>query len=89
MFVAVIFISTLLMIVYFWRVVELMYIRVEGEGETIFSDSGGIAELPAGMLLPGLFLGILSFVIGILWMTGMLHPLLDAINMGFGLGVSP
>ena len=86
-FVAVIFISTLLMIVYFWRVVEIMYIRAEGE--TAFPGNDGPAEIPGSMLLPSLFLGILSFAVGILWMTGILHPVLDAINIGFGVGVTP
>ena len=86
-FVAVIFASTLLMIVYFWRVIEIMYIRTEKE--TTLNGGPGINEIPASMLMPGLFLGILSFVIGIVWISGTLHPLLYAINAGFGLGGAP
>lgn len=87
-FVAIIFTSTLLMIVYFLRVIEIMYIRTEEE-TTILAGNHGINELPASMLIPGLLLGILSFVFGIIWISGTLHPLLGAINAGFGLGWQP
>ena len=87
LFVAVIFISTLLMIVYFWRVIEIVYIR--SVKEVVLPGGPGINELPASMLVPALLLGVLSFVFGIVWMSGTLHPLLDAINAGFGLGGTP
>ena len=87
-FVAIIFASTLLMIVYFWRVIEIMYIRSENE-TTLLPGNPGINEIPASMLIPGLLLGILSFVFGIVWISGTLHPLLGAINTEFGLGWWP
>ena len=62
LFVAVIFVSTLLMIVYFLRVVEIMYIRVE-EKKTA-DNLPRVSEAPLSMLLPCLFLGILSFSCG-------------------------
>ena len=84
-FVAVIFFSTLLMIVYFWRVIEIMYIRVEeGESSDIRAD-----EVPASMLVPGLVLAVLCFLIGILWISGFFSPILNAVNSGFGLGMVP
>jgi multicomponent Na+:H+ antiporter subunit D len=86
-FVAVIFFSTLLMIVYFWRVIETMYIRVEegkGSGSEITVD-----EMPMSMLTPTLILAVLCFVIGIVWLSGALSPILEAVNSGFGLGVLP
>jgi len=86
-FVAVIFVSTLLMIVYFWRVIEIMYIRAETA--EIFKGNPGVREIPASMLMPGLLLGILSFVIGVVWISGGMQPLLDAINAGFRLGGAP
>ncbi len=86
-FVAVIFASTLLMIIYFWRVIEIMYIRVETQ--TSSPGNPGVNELPTSMLVPGLVLAILSFVLGIVWISGALHPMLDAINTGFGLGGAP
>jgi multicomponent Na+:H+ antiporter subunit D len=84
-FVIVIFISTLLMIVYFWRVVEIMYIRHE-KASTNEPAVAGIAELPASMLYPSLLLGVMSFILGLLWISGILNPVLEAINHGFGLG---
>jgi formate hydrogenlyase subunit 3/multisubunit Na+/H+ antiporter MnhD subunit len=88
-FVAVIFFSTLLMITYFWRVIEIMYIKVE-EGEGSEKESAiSIDETSMGMLIPGLILAFLCFGIGILWLTDIPSPILNAINSGFGLGVIP
>jgi len=82
-FVAVILFSTLLMIVYFWRVIEIMYIRAgEGEGSEIRVD-----EIPRSMLIPVLILAFFCFVIGIAWISGILSPILEAVNSEFGLGV--
>jgi multicomponent Na+:H+ antiporter subunit D len=84
-FVAVILFSTLLMIVYFWRVIEIMYIRA-GEGE---ESEIKVEEIPGSMLIPGLILAVLCFLIGIAWISGVLSPILEAVNSGFGLGVVP
>ncbi|RZN37375.1 MAG: monovalent cation/H+ antiporter subunit D family protein [Methanophagales archaeon ANME-1-THS] len=84
-FIAVIFFSTLLMVFYFWRVIEYMYIRVGEEGERAVER----AEIPLGMLIPVLLLALLSFIMGIIWFTGILSPLMDVINAQFGLGVVP
>ena len=86
-FVAVIFFSTLLMIVYFWRVIEIMYIKPARGGDVLIAPQ--IAEVPLSMLLPGLFLGCLTFIIGLVWISGFFTPLLDAINSSFGLGGTP
>jgi len=92
-FVAVIFFSTLLMIVYFWRVIETMYIKVEeGKGSGSESGSGSeirVDEMPMSMLTPALVLAVLCFVIGIVWLSGIPSPILEAVNSGFGLGVLP
>ena len=87
LFVAVIFFSTLLMIIYFWRVVEIMYIRAApSSGET---SAVPVDEAPLSMLIPTLTLGVLTFVIGIGWISGLFTPLVGAINSSFGLGVLP
>jgi multicomponent Na+:H+ antiporter subunit D len=87
LFVAVIFFSTLLMIIYFWRVVEIMYIRASPpRGETLPLP---VDEAPLSMLIPTLTLGVLTFVIGIGWISGLFTPLVVAINSSFGLGVLP
>jgi multicomponent Na+:H+ antiporter subunit D len=84
LFVAVIFISTLLMVVYFWRVIEIMYIRTDNA--TIANPSLRIEETPFSILGPGLVLSVLTFVMGLIWLTGTLTPLLRTINTSFGLG---
>lgn len=82
-FIAVIFFSTLLMIVYFWHVIEIMYIRVEEKGEKEIK----VADAPMSMVIPGLVLAVLCFIVGIIWLIGTPMPLMDAINSGLGLGV--
>jgi len=84
LFVAVIFFSTLLMIVYFWRVIEIMYIMVGEEGSKAKVD-----EAPMSMLIPGLIFALLSFGIGIAWISGIFSPVLEAVNSSFGLGKAP
>jgi multicomponent Na+:H+ antiporter subunit D len=82
-YVAVIFISTLLMIYYFWRVIEIMYLLpVEARsGNEIKVD-----EAPMSMLMPGIVLAVLCFAVGIAWMAGVFSPIMDAVNTTFGLG---
>lgn len=86
-FVAVIFFSTLLMIVYFWRLIETMYIRpVASKHE---ASEANTCEAPLSMLIPSLFLGFLTFFLGIVWMSGIFTPILHAINSNLGLGRLP
>ncbi len=84
-FVAVIFFSTLLMVFYFWRVIEYMYIRV-GDEE---GKEKEIEEIPRSMLIPVLVLAFLCFIMGIIWLTEIPLPILDAVNSMYGLGVVP
>jgi multicomponent Na+:H+ antiporter subunit D len=83
-FVAFIFFSTLLMIVYFWRLIETMYVRVTPHNSG--ASDLRTQEAPASMLAPGLILGILTFAVGVIWISGILTPILDAVNASFGLG---
>jgi multicomponent Na+:H+ antiporter subunit D len=83
LFVVVIVISTLLMIAYFWRVIEIMYIRPGNASE---NRSLRIDEIPLSMLVPSLVLGVLTFLVGLIWIMGTLMPLLQTINAGFGMG---
>ena len=82
-YVVVIFISTLLMIYYFWRVIEIMYLLpVEARsGNEIKKD-----EAPMSMLMPSLVLAFLCFAVGIAWIAGVFSPIMDAVNTTFGLG---
>ncbi len=92
LFVAIIFISTLLMLVYFWRLIETMYIRPTGlagpagPAEPGKSMEGGTREVPLTMLLPGLAMAFLTFILGLLWISGVLFPLVNQINLDLGLG---
>jgi len=83
-FIVFIFVSTLLMIVYFWRLIEIIYVRATpGRSQSELR----IEEAPLSMLIPNLIFGALTFAVGIVWMTGLITPLLDAVNASFGLGV--
>jgi len=85
-FVAIIFISTLLMLVYFWRIIETMYIKHESSEESL--NSASIQELPMSMMIPGVCLAALSFIIGLAWMSGFFDSFLNTLNLSFQLGVS-
>lgn len=80
--VGIIFLSTLLMIVYFWRVIEFMYIKVGDKGSTDIKRD----EIPKSMLVPVVVLGCLCFVMGIVWLMEIPLPVLDKVNSMFGLG---
>jgi multicomponent Na+:H+ antiporter subunit D len=84
-FVGVIFFSTLLMVFYFWRVIEYMYIRVGDEEK----KDTRIDEIPRSMLIPVLILGSLCFIFGVIWIVEIPLPLMNAVNTMFGLGVLP
>jgi NADH:ubiquinone oxidoreductase subunit 5 (subunit L)/multisubunit Na+/H+ antiporter MnhA subunit len=72
------------MIVYFWRVIEIIYVRATpGKRPSELK----VQEAPPSMLVPMLMLGVLTFAVGIVWMTGLMTPLLNAVNAAFGLGV--
>jgi multicomponent Na+:H+ antiporter subunit D len=80
-FVAVLLLSSLLNLVYFWRVIERMYfVKSEGEPNSGERESK-IAELPLSMLLPTLILAALCIVVGILWLTKLPLPfIIDALT---------
>lgn len=88
-FVAVIFISTLLMLVYFWRLIEIMYIKPvdNSSKESDQLNSFNIPELPIDMMIPIVIMAALSFIIGLVWISGALDPFLNNLNHNFGLGV--
>ncbi len=85
-FVAVLLISSLLNLVYFWRVIETMYMKHEEGGHSIHGFHGAKEDVPLGMLIPILLLASLCIGMGILWLAKIPIPILDQVNLMFGLG---
>ncbi|RJS86118.1 monovalent cation/H+ antiporter subunit D family protein [Methanophagales archaeon] len=83
-FVAIMLLSSLLNLVYFWRVIETMYMKRE-EGEE-HSSSSVKDEIPLSMLVPVLTLASLCIIMGIIWLFEIPIPILDQVNSLFGLG---
>ncbi|MEA1956876.1 MAG: monovalent cation/H+ antiporter subunit D family protein [Euryarchaeota archaeon] len=90
-YVAVILASTLLNLVYFWRVIERMYfVKKEGAGENEHAIKK--EEAPVSMVVPALILGLLCVIVGILWLAGAETPLLPIVEQavnGLGVGAAP
>jgi multicomponent Na+:H+ antiporter subunit D len=91
LFMAVILLSTLLNLVYFWRVIETLYMKVGEAGphheyETPVKKD----EIPLLMLIPILILGSLCIVMGIIWLTEIpiigAVPIMDSVNKLFEIG---
>jgi len=91
-FVAVLLISSLLNLVYFWRIIETMYMkRAEGENHSHVSHKAHVqrAEVPLGMLLPIWVLASLCIIMGILWLANVPTPILNQVNAMFRLDMMP
>ena len=94
-FVAILLLSTLLNLVYFWRVIDRMYfVRHEHEHEEVETDGGEKEkehELPLSMIVPMLILAALCIIAGIFWLTELPLPLFYKIlsDLGVGVGVTP
>jgi multicomponent Na+:H+ antiporter subunit D len=91
-FMAIILLSTLLNLVYFWRVIETLYMRVGGhDPHHEYAEPVKRDEIPLTMLVPILILGSLCFIMGIIWLTELpitgAIPIMDSVNKLFGLGV--
>jgi multicomponent Na+:H+ antiporter subunit D len=84
-FVAVLLLSSLLNLVYFWRVIETMYMKREEGTEHSPTSSSSKNELPLSMLIPVLTLASLCIIMGILWLTKIPIPILNKVNIMFGL----
>jgi multicomponent Na+:H+ antiporter subunit D len=89
-FVAVLLLSSLLNLVYFWRVIETMYMKVEeGTGHAHPSSHSPRDEIPLSMLIPVWTLSSLCIIMGILWLTKIPIPILNRVNVLFGLVGGP
>jgi len=84
-FVAIMLLSSLLNLVYFWRVIETMYMK-RGVGEEGHSSGSFKDEIPPSMLIPVLTLASLCIIMGIVWLFEIPIPILDRVNSLFGLG---
>jgi multicomponent Na+:H+ antiporter subunit D len=90
-FMAVVLLSTLLNLVYFWRVIEMLYMKVGEKGpHAEYAEKVKRDEIPLLMLIPVLTLAILCIVIGIIWLTEIpitgAYPIMDSVNKLFGIG---
>jgi multicomponent Na+:H+ antiporter subunit D len=86
-FVAILLVSSLLNLVYFWRVIETMYMKREEGEEHAHASMNSRDEIPLSMLIPVLGLAFLCMVMGVLWLTGITIPILNKVNAMFGLMV--
>jgi multicomponent Na+:H+ antiporter subunit D len=84
-FVVIILLSSLLNLVYFWRVIETLYMKREEGAEHSPTSSSSKNELPLSMLIPVLTLASLCIIMGILWLTKIPIPILNKVNVMFGL----
>ncbi|MHC1611456.1 MAG: proton-conducting transporter transmembrane domain-containing protein, partial [Candidatus Methanospirareceae archaeon] len=86
-FVAILLLSTLLNLVYFWRVIDRMYfVGHEHEEETDGGEKEG--GLPLSMILPMLILAALCIILGIFWTTELPLPLFHRILLDLGVSGS-
>jgi multicomponent Na+:H+ antiporter subunit D len=83
-FVAILLLSTLLNLVYFWRVIDRMYFVGHEEATDGGESEGG---LPLSMLVPMLILAALCIILGIFWLTELPLPLFYEILSDLGAGV--
>jgi multicomponent Na+:H+ antiporter subunit D len=89
-FVAILLLSTLLNLVYFWRVIDRMYFVRHKHGhehEEVETDGGEKEkehELPLSMIVPMLILAALCIIAGIFWITELPLPLFYKILSDLG-----
>ena len=91
-FVAVLLLSSLLNLVYFWRVIETMYMKRGKEQDHSHASHGSHVqreEIPFGMLSPIWVLASLCIIMGILWLANVPTPILNQVNSMFGLDMKP
>jgi multicomponent Na+:H+ antiporter subunit D len=88
-FVAILLLSSLLNLIYFWRVIETMYMKIEEGTEQTHPFHILRDEIPLSMLIPVLTLSSLCILMGILWLMKIPIPILNRVNVLFGLVGGP
>jgi multicomponent Na+:H+ antiporter subunit D len=87
-FVAVLLLSGLLNLVYFWRVIDQMYF-VKHKGTENSGDGAEKAKsIPLSMVAPILILASLCIIMGIIWLTDIPLPLINHILSNLRMGVT-
>jgi multicomponent Na+:H+ antiporter subunit D len=87
-FVAVLLLSGLLNLVYFWRVIDQMYFVKHKETENGVEVKEKGKSLPISMVVPILILAALCIVMGIVWLTDIPMPLINHILSNLRMGVT-
>ena len=87
-FVAVLLLSGLLNLVYFWRVIDQMYfVKHKGAENAVEVRETG-KSLPLSMVAPILILASLCIIMGIIWLTNIPMPLINHILSNLRMGVT-
>lgn len=87
-FVAILLLSGLLNLVYFWRVIDQMYFAKHEEIEDVGAVKETAKSLPLSMTAPMLILASLCIIVGIIWLTNIPLPLINHILSNLRLGVT-
>jgi len=87
-FVAVLLLSGLLNLVYFWRVIDQMYFVKHKGTENAVDGAGKAKSIPLSMVAPILILASLCIIMGIIWLTDIPLPLINHILSNLRMGVT-
>jgi multicomponent Na+:H+ antiporter subunit D len=87
-FVAVLLLSGLLSLVYFWRVIDQIYFVKHEDTKDAAEIKETSKSLPLSMVAPMLILASLCVIIGILWFTNIPLPLINHILSNLRMGVT-
>jgi multicomponent Na+:H+ antiporter subunit D len=87
-FVAVLLLSGLLNLVYFWRVIDQMYFVKHKETENAVEVKEKGKSLPISMVAPIMILAALCIIMGIVWLTDIPMPLINHILSNLRMGVT-
>jgi multicomponent Na+:H+ antiporter subunit D len=87
-FVAVLLLSGLLNLVYFWRVIDQMYFVKHKETENTVEVKEKGKPIPLSMVAPIMILAALCIIMGVVWLTDIPMPLINHILSNLRMGVT-